>query len=369
MAAARPFRLAIVGIDHPHGSGWRELLHNLAGELEITALVPAFGGSLASLEERYAHLPRFATVDELLTSAAFDGALVALPNCEAPACVTQLARAGKHILVEKPMAACAADARPAAAAVLESGVAFQTGYMWRYDEAADRLRSMLAEGRFGRLIAVEMQYLTSDARRRGPDHYLFDPAASRRGFFNWLACHWIDLLSYLTGQHVASVTARLGVYGATPLPVEDGGVAMFELEGGALASLFGGYWLPRWAGENRWSLYGSERWVHWYPSRAGTNGVLEIHGPQPQWHAMEETFVLPADRTPGYGGIRGLRLVRDWLHAAATGAACRNTPQSMLDTLVLLDCIYESAASGRTVACPRQCDLTADDRPRRGHSE
>lgn len=351
MAQPRPFRVAAIGIDHPHGAGWRELFENLAGELEITALVPAFGGSLASLEERYAHLPRFATVEELLAGADFDGALVTLPNREAPACVAQLARAGKHVLVEKPLAASAAEARPALAAVNESGVAFQTGYMWRYDEAAERLRAMLAEGRFGRLIAIDMQYITSDARRRGPDHYLFDPAASGRGFFNWLACHWLDLLTYITGRRVTSVTARVGVYGETPLQLEDGGAAVLELEGGTLATLTGGYWLPRWAGESRWSLYGSQRWVHWYPSRPGTNGVLEIHGPQPQWHAMEETFVLPPDRTPGYGGIRGLRLVRDWLHAAATGAACRNTPQTMLDTLLVLDRIYESATAARTIAC------------------
>jgi len=352
--ADRPFRLAVIGVDHPHGAGWRELLDNLADELHVAAVVPAFGGGLASLEERYAHVPRFDSVDALLAGAEFDGALVTLPNCEAPDCVARLARAGKHVLAEKPVAASAAEARAAAEAVVQSGVAFQTGYVWRYDEAAERLRAMLAEGRFGRLIAIDMQYLTSDARRRGPHHYLFDPQASGRGFFNWLACHWLDLLLYITGGAVASVTARVGVYGETPLHVEDGGVAVLELQGGGLATLFGGYWLPRWAGESRWSLYGTERWVHWYPSKPGTNGVLEIHGPQPQWHAMEETFVLPPDRTRGYGGIRGVRSLRDWLHAAATGAVCRNTPRSMLATLELLDAIYESAAAGRTVAlrCP-----------------
>ena len=61
-----PFRLAILGVDHPHGAGWRESLAQLSGEVEIVAVVPRFDGAVTSLEERYAHLPRFTTVDELL---------------------------------------------------------------------------------------------------------------------------------------------------------------------------------------------------------------------------------------------------------------------------------------------------------------
>src|SRR5438034_148634 len=52
-------RLAFLGIDHPHGAHWREQLANFTGEAEIVAFVPSFGGGTASLEERYAHLPRF----------------------------------------------------------------------------------------------------------------------------------------------------------------------------------------------------------------------------------------------------------------------------------------------------------------------
>ena len=67
-------------------------------------------------------------------------------------------------------------------------------------------------------------------------------------------------------------------------------------------------------------IRGSERWVHWDPTREGTSGVLEIHGPKPQWNAMEETFTIPPDDKPGYGGRLGVSLVRDWLDAAKQGA-------------------------------------------------
>jgi predicted dehydrogenase len=351
MNVTPPFRIAFLGIDHPHGAGWRELLLNFPGEIAVTAIVPGFGGALASLEERYADVPRFQTVDQLLERGEFDGAVVCLPNNEAPEAIIRLAAAGKHVLAEKPAGASIEDGRRISEAVHSSGVAFQAGYMWRYDEGAVRLRRMVRDGSFGKLISIEMTFVTSDAQRRGPGHYLFDRAVSGGGFFNWLACHSLDLLLYISGEHVTGVTARTGVFGATGLEVEDGGVAILDLSGGGLATFVGGYWLPRWAGESRWTLRGEHRWVHWDPRRAGTGGVLEIHGPKPQWHAMEETLTIPADSTPGYGGREGVALVRDWLEACRSGGDCRNTPESIAAVLELIDTIYRASRDGRRVEC------------------
>jgi len=349
---SQPFRLAFLGIDNPHGAGWRELFTNVDDELELTAIVPGFADGTASLEERFANLPRYADVDELLAQGEFDGAFIALPNNEGSDAAIKLAAAGKHVMVEKPLAGSATDAAPLVEAVAKTGVAFQSGYMWRYDEAANRLRDMLADGRFGKLISLEMTFVTSDVKRRDPAHYLFDREISKGGFFNWLACHQLDLLLYVTGQQVTGVTARTGTFGATEVEVEDGGVAMLDLSGGGIATFVGGYWLPRWAGEAHWTLRGSERWVHWDPARPGTGGVFEIHGPQPQWNAMEETFSLPTDDTRGYGGKRALESVRDWLAAAREdGRPCRNTPRSTVDTLTLIDTIYQSSAEGRRIEC------------------
>jgi predicted dehydrogenase len=144
------------------------------------------------------------------------------------------------------------------------------------------------------------------------------------------------------------VTARVGRFGAVEVAVEDGGTVILELAGGTLVTLTGGYWLPRWTGELRLSFRGSRRWVHWDPVHTGTVGKLLVHGPQPHFHAMEETFALPPDPTPGYGGATGVRLIRAWLDAArGSPSACRNTVHSALATLRLLDLVYRSSDEGR----------------------
>ncbi len=346
----QPFRIACIGIDHPHGAGWRELLRHFGDDVAVTAIVPAFGGAITSLEERYARVPRFASVGELLAKGLFDGVLVCLPNRETPGVVAQLAAAGKHVLMEKPGAASAADFKPAAAAIRKAGVAFESGYLWRYDPGAERLRAMIAEDRFGKLVSIEIGQFTSDVRRRGPEHYLFDPEQSGRGFFNWLGCHWLDLVPYVTGDAVAAVTARVGNFGAAPLALEDGGTVILELAGGSLVTFTAGYWLPRWTGELYLAFRGTERWVHWDPNHPKSGGQLRIHGPQPQFHAMEDVFTLPEDRTPGYGGARGVELIRSWIDAARGGTSrCRNTVDSAVATLRLLDAVYRSSEEGRRV--------------------
>ena len=347
-----PLRLAFLGIDHPHGAHWRQQLANFSEQAQIVAFVPAFGGGVTSLEEGFAGLPRFESVAALLAGAEFDAAVVCLSNREGPPAIVELARAGKHVLAEKPVAIGAADGKQIVEDVEKAGVAFQTGYMWRYDDIANRLKRMAEEQAFGKLISVEMTFATSDVARRGAEHYLFDPEASGAGFFSWLACHWLDTLLFVTGQAVVGVTARCGVFGATPTKVEDGGAAIFELEGGGLATFVGGYWHPRWAGESKWAIRGSQRWVHWDAARKGTGGVLEIHGPQPQWHAMEDVYSSPEEKTPGYGGQKGFLLVQDWLDCIRTGRRDnRNTARPMLATLELLDAIYQSSREGRRVEC------------------
>ncbi|MFM7594430.1 MAG: Gfo/Idh/MocA family protein, partial [Isosphaeraceae bacterium] len=332
-----------------HGAGWRESLAGLDDEIEIVAFLTGFGGSTTSLEERNAGLPRFETVQDLIQWGDFDGALLCLPNNEVINTGCQLAEAGKAVLIEKPCAASANEWQSLANAIHTKRIAFQAGYMWRYDEGANRLRAMFAEGRFGKPIAIKLHWITSDVARRGPSHYLFDQGISGHGFFNWLACHWIDIVPWLTGQRVTGVMARVGNFGEAAIDVDDGGTVILELENGCQVTITGGYWLPRWAGEAGVSIYGSQRWLHWDPNRAGTAGHFEIHGPQPQFMAMNEDFSLPADSYKGYGGQKTLELIRDWVKSARGGETCRHPPATVREALRVIDAIYESSAEGRLI--------------------
>jgi predicted dehydrogenase len=347
----RPRRkIAFLGVDHPHGSAWRKLLDGFVEQVEISAIMAGLDGGLASLEEKYAAVPRFADIETLLSDGEFEGAIVCLSNRESPSIIRRLINSGKHVLVEKPGAGTASELSSLVAACEERAIAFQSGYMWRYDDIANRLKTMVADGQFGKLVHIDMKFVTVDVQRRDPNHYLFDAEQSKRGFFNWLACHHVDLLSFITDRELVAVTAKLGRFGETDTPLDDGGTAIFELEGNVLATFTGGYWLPRWDGVSQWSLYGSKRWVHWYPTFPDTSGRLEIHGPKPHWFAMDDTYDSPPDSTPGYGGSRGMALVDDWLDSFQTGVPCRNSPESLVKTLHWMDAVYQASDNGQRVS-------------------
>ena len=251
------------------------------------------------------------------------------------------------------MAAGAADARPIAEAVEKSGIAFQTGYMWRYDDIANRLQ---ADGRARGVRQADQR--GDDVRhqrhrppRAGPlSVRSARPAAA--GFFSWLACHWLDTLFYVTGRAVVGVTARTGVFGAVPTQVEDGGVAIFDLEGGGIATFLGGYWHPALG---RRKPLGHPRQPAVGPlGRRPQRNRRRARNPRPAAAVARDGGRVHAARGQDARLRRpeGLLLVQDWLDCIRTGRRDnRNTARGMLATLELIDAIYQSSREGRRIEC------------------
>ncbi|GAA4786419.1 Gfo/Idh/MocA family oxidoreductase [Streptomyces ziwulingensis] len=119
--------------------------------------------------------------------------------------------AGKHVLCEKPLANTVAEAeamtRAADAAALRGQLAM-VGFNYRRVPATALARRMVAEGRLGRLRHVRVTYLQD---------WLVDPAApltwrlrkelAGSGALGDLGAHIVDLAQYLTGEHLAGVSA------------------------------------------------------------------------------------------------------------------------------------------------------------------
>src|SRR2546423_1269214 len=123
-------RLAVVGIDHFHTTGWVESLEHYADQIEIVALYdpdPEMGLTLTprfvdpslrrSLDPKYKKLPFYTDLDRLIEEQKPDLALVTLLPRDAPDGIVRLARAGVHMIADKPVTRTAADCRLAADAV------------------------------------------------------------------------------------------------------------------------------------------------------------------------------------------------------------------------------------------------------------
>jgi predicted dehydrogenase len=93
--------------------------------------------------------------EELLADPELDAVYIPLPNHLHAEWVMAAARAGKHILCEKPLAMNAAEAERMVAVAEQHGVLLAEAFMYRLHPSWQKVREVVASGRIGRLSAVQ----------------------------------------------------------------------------------------------------------------------------------------------------------------------------------------------------------------------
>lgn len=93
--------------------------------------------------------------EALLSDPDVDAVYIPLPNHLHAEWTIAAARAGKHVLCEKPLAMAAADAERMGAAARESGVVLMEAFMYRHHPSWVAVRELVASGRIGQLQAVQ----------------------------------------------------------------------------------------------------------------------------------------------------------------------------------------------------------------------
>lgn len=136
-----------------------------------------------------------ATVDAAL-ERGIDYAVLAVPTAFHVEVGLQLAEAGVHVLVEKPIAPDAASSQQLVDAFAQRGLVGAVGHIERYNPALQEARRRLAAGELGEVFQVA-------TRRQGP----FPARISDVGVVKDLATHDIDLTAWVTQEDFVRVAA------------------------------------------------------------------------------------------------------------------------------------------------------------------
>jgi UDP-N-acetylglucosamine 3-dehydrogenase len=139
----------------------------------------------------------FGDLGALLSTGVPDFAIVAVPTEEHVDVVRPLAAEGVHLLVEKPLAATAAEGRALIDACQAAGVHAAVGHVERFNPALLELRRRTQEGQLGQVFLVATE-------RIGP----FPDRVRDVGVIKDLATHDLDLVRWLGGSPVERVTAE-----------------------------------------------------------------------------------------------------------------------------------------------------------------
>ncbi len=256
-------------------SGWADhtfapAVRNGGGELMGASGSSAEGS--AAFARRHGAARAYRDLDALLADADVQAVWVASPtdlHCEH---ALRALEAGKHVLVEKPMATSVADAERMASAANGAPVMTAVGFQHRFNRSHQRLRELARSGELGDVVFVRLhQFIKAEGL---PSDWRRDPARSGGWAINDLGTHVLDLLRFIVGD--VQVAGGALAASSFDLPVDDLAVALmrFETPGGApgLASIEVSTTVP------------------------GAESVMELHGTQ--------SVAQLADSWPGGGLLR-----------------------------------------------------------------
>ena len=174
------------------------------------------------------------TAESLAADPAVDVVYVASPPEHHAAHVVAAAMAGKHVLVEKPMAHSIAECEAMVDAAERAGVRLIVGHSHSFDRPILRTRELIASGAYGPPKMIAAQYFTDFLYRlRRPAE--LDPAMGGGVILNQGA-HQVDIVRLLAGGRATSVRALAGRWDASR-PVDGAYAALLNFENGVFASL------------------------------------------------------------------------------------------------------------------------------------
>jgi len=202
-------------------------------------------------------LRRHGSLAALVADPEVDAVYVAAPNDRHAEITEAAARAGKHVLCEKPMAASLAQAERMAAACAAGGVRYATAFDQRHHPAHVALRDSVAAGALGTITAARIVYACWLGTDWAPDNWRADPDRAGGGALLDLAPHGLDLLATILGTELEALSA-LKQRRVHPYEVDDGAMLVARYGGGVLASLHVAYNHPEDLPRRRLELVGTD---------------------------------------------------------------------------------------------------------------
>ncbi len=161
--------------------------------------------------------------EALLADPDIDAVYIPLPNHLHAAWTMEAARAGKHVLCEKPLALTAVEAEAMIDACREAGVLLMEAFMYRLHPSWVAVREIVASGRIGRLRAIDswFSYFNDDPAD------IRNIAAAGGGALYDIGCYPVNLSRMLFGREPDAVRATLVRDRASGVDVLTSGVLSF----------------------------------------------------------------------------------------------------------------------------------------------
>ncbi|TBL69704.1 Gfo/Idh/MocA family protein [Paenibacillus thalictri] len=342
-------KVAVIGTGVIAKAHLEAYVNSFKGRCEVVALIDIYEDKAKQLKEQYQLDCRIVgDYHELLDSTELDLISVCTPPYTHSQIAVDFLRAGKHVLVEKPMASSLEECDLMLQAAAESGSILSIVGQNRFRDPVMKLKKLLDSGLTGKVVHAQVD----SHWWRGHCYYdlWWRGTWEKEGGGCTLnhAVHHIDMLQWMMGMP-AKVTAVMSNTSHDNAEVEDLSVAVLSYGNGSLAQITSSvvhhgeeqqvvFQTEKARISAPWKVYASVSKENGFPVR---NEALE--------NELEERYrTIPDLLYTGHAGQ-----IDNVLSAIEDGSA-----QVLIDgqegrkTLELITAIYEAASTGRSVVLP-----------------
>ncbi len=328
-------------------------------QVEIVALAGLDDERVRRVAAEYQVPQTYREYQDLLAAPGIDAVSVCLPNAlHAPVSIAAM-QAGKHVLVEKPLARNAAEGREMLAVAAETGRVLMVSFDKRYRGDVQWIKQYIDTGALGRIYYAKAHWMRRSGIPRLGSWFVSKEIAGGGPLID-LGVHVLDIAMYLLGEPralavSASTYAEFGPRGLkgwlgrqqfsdekAAYDVEDLATAFIRLEGGATLLL-----------EASWATHsaaGDDFGVTLYGTEGGVELMVRNYTYENTVRVFTDVGGMPTDLAPRILKVDGhLAVIRRFVEAVLDAGPRAPSAEDGLRRAMLLEACYQSAAEGREV--------------------
>lgn len=331
-----PLRFAIVSFAHIHAWSYARVLKELEaeGEARLVAIYDDDPDRLREAAQRYHVQDTYTDLDKLLARDDVDAVIVTSENAKHVVHAVPAAEAGKHLIVEKPIATTLGDADRIVRAAEKAGVKLQTAFVMRYHDATATVKDILARGDIGDILVI-----TTTNHGTYPDLWFGDKELAGGGSMMDHTVHTADLMRWYTGSEAEEVYAVSGANIRDYLEVEDTGLVSLRFKNGVIGSID-----CSWSRPSTWPTWG-DVWL----GILGTEGYIVVDAFRPALDVVREGERL---RWEYFGSDADYNMVADFVRVVREDGEPRASGWDGRQALEITLAAYKAVETGRPVKLP-----------------
>jgi len=240
---------------------WAKVLTRASAKSPKFKIVAGFSRSPEKREAFQIEMgvPAAATMEAILADASIEGVILTVPNEQHLPMAALVAKAGKHVYTEKPIASTLVEGLQIAALEEKYGITVTVGHSARLMAGIRKIREAIDRGELGRVAFIEANFSNNRALELTPKAWRWYKDKAPGGPLSQLAIHQFDVLHYLGGEvvEVTGMSSKLSPVGAE---VDDQSMTLVKFADGKV-----GYVGSCWTSPGIFSVrvFGSKGLMHY----------------------------------------------------------------------------------------------------------